>query len=341
VQGCLKMQTSCMVPPKRETRERGRSWRDRRWPGSLLTLAFMAWFLIGLILVDLSLCTSVSSKVSVVASIVPLGDFCQQVGGDLVQVQVLVPPGASEHTFEPSPSVVAKAAQARVFVYVGPGMEPWAERLLKMSEVSGRVVVEAVHGIALLEDETEGHALEGRSAGGEVHGHEGGNPHVWLHPVLAQGICRRIADAFIQVDPQHRTTYESNLQKYLKQLESLDEDFRKAVSAFRIKDFVSFHPAYSYLAKRYGLREAGVIELSPGREPTPRHIQQIVETIRKKGIRVVFAEPQLSPRVAEVIAKEARVRVLMLDPLGGRSPYGTNYVGLMKYNLSMLEEAMK
>ena len=197
----------------------------------------------------------------------------------------------------------------------------------EIPEAKGMVVVEAVHGIELLKDVGED-AAKGEKAQ-DHHAHEGGNPHVWLDPVLVQGICRRIAEAFIRVDPDHRGVYEAGLQQYVEQLEALDREIRSRVATFRIRDYVSFHPAFIYFARRYNLHEVGVIEAAPGREPTPRHLQ-LVAAIRRYGIRVVFAEPQLNPRVAEVIAQEAGVKVLMLDPIGGPPPYGSDYLKMMR-----------
>lgn len=301
--------------------------------------------------------SALAEKVPVVASILPLGDFCKQIGGDRVEVQVLVPPGASPHTFEPSPSVVAKATQAKVFVYIGAGMEPWAQRFLSSGDAT-RLVVEATHGIPLIQDAEDhdhvGEAQQGRLQGGHAqdesartgpgeratHHHGKGNPHVWLDPVIAQEISRAICRAFIQVDPGHEKFYQENLSRFSRELQGLHEDIQKKVSGFRIREYVCFHPAYAYFSRRYGLRQMGVIEPAPGREPAPRHIQRIVNAVRAHDIRVIFAEPQLSPRVAEVIAKEAGVKVLMLDPLGGRPPYGSDYLKMMRYNLSVMEEAM-
>lgn len=283
-----------------------------------------------------------AAKIPVVASILPLADFCRHLGGEQVEVQALVPPGASPHVFEPPPSVITRAAKARVFIYTGGGLEPWAEKLLYSRGSGNLEVVEAIHGIPLIQEVEKEHpskaAHEKHDAG---HRHEGGNPHVWLDPVLARGICRQIAAALIKVDPEHRAVYEANLQKYLQELDALDQEIARRVKAWRLHDFVCFHPAYTYFAKRYGLRQVGVIELAPGREPTPRHLQEIVAAIKKYGIRVVFAEPQLNPRVAEVIAREAGVKVLFLDPMGGRPPYGNDYLQLMRYNLGIMEEAMK
>jgi zinc transport system substrate-binding protein len=285
------------------------------------------------------------AKITVAASILPLGDFCKKIGGTNVDVSVLVPPGASPHTFEPSPSAVTKATQAKVFVYVGAGLDPWAERLLAAQRIPGRVVVEAVAGIPLLKDvdeqeHEEAGAKEPKAGEHHLH-HEAGNPHVWLDPVLAQDICRRIAQALIQVDPDHKNMYEVNLAMYLGKLQTLDQNIKAVVATFRYRDYVAFHPAYAYFSRRYGLKQVGVIEASPGREPSPRHLQRIIAAIKKTGVKAVFAEPQLNSRVAEVIAQEARVKVLVLDPLGGRPPYGSSYLKLMRHNLAVLVQAMQ
>ena len=291
-----------------------------------------------------------AGKLLVAATIVPLGDFCQKIGGDLVQVQVLIPPGASPHAFEPPPSVMARASQARVFVYVGAGMEPWADKLLRSRGGGGLVVVEAAQGVPLLKDTHPHHHEEAEKPGhsGRHHDEEesaglqqGGNPHIWLDPVLAQDICRKIASAFIQADPGHRAQYEANLKNYLAALEELNREIDSRARGWRLRDFVSFHPSFSYFARRYNLHEVGTIEAAPGREPTPRHLKNLVAAIRRYGIKVVFAEPQLNPRVAEVIAQEAGVKVLKLDPMGGAPPYGSDYLQLMRYNLAALDEALR
>jgi len=287
----------------------------------------------------------------VAATIVPLGDFCQKIGGDLVQVQVLIPPGASPHVFEPAPSVMARASQARVFVYIGAGLEPWATKLLRSRGPDNLVVVEAAHGIPLLGMTPHQHEPHKAEAGdhddhhpGKAAAHKGhlaGNPHIWLDPVLAQEICRKIAAALIQADPGHRAQYEANFKTYQAELAALDEEIKQHAQKWRLRDYVTFHPAFSYFARRYNLHEVGTIEAAPGREPTPRHLQDLVAAIRRYGIKVVFAEPQLNPRVAEVIAQEAGVKVLMLDPVGGSAPYGSDYLKLMRHNLAALDEALR
>jgi zinc transport system substrate-binding protein len=297
-----------------------------------------------------------AAKIPVAATIVPLGDFCRHLGGDLVEVQVLVPPGASPHVFEPPPSVMAGAFRARVFVYIGAGLEPWAAKIVASRESGKVAVVEAAQGIPLIKEvgghgagppggRPKGHepddGVEKAPGAHEGHHHEAGNPHIWLDPVLAQDICGRIAAAFIQVDPEHRALYEARRQQFMTALAALDQEIRQQVETWHLREFISFHPAFSYFARRYGLKEVGVLELAPGREATPRHLQEIVAAIRQYGLRVVFAEPQLNPRVAQVVAQEAGVKLLMLDPIGGRPPYGDDYLKLMRANLATMGEAMK
>jgi len=280
----------------------------------------------------------------VTASILPLGDFCQNLGGDRVAVQVLIPPGASPHVFEPSPTTAARAMESRVLVYVGAGLDPSVERLVHLRGSKGFLAVEAVHGIPLI---TEAHPQPAAKVEKEApsmvarHSHQQGNPHVWLDPVLAQDICRRITQAFIQADPEHRQHYEHNLSVYLDKLQKLHQDITEKVATFRRRDYVTFHPSFAYFARRYGLEEVGVIEAAPGREPSPRHLQKIIAAVKNTGLRAVFAEPQLSPRVAEVIAQEAGVKVLFLDPLGGRPPYGSDYLKLMRHNLEVFAQALQ
>jgi zinc transport system substrate-binding protein len=292
-----------------------------------------------------------AGKLLVAASIVPLGDFCQKVGGDLVQVQVLIPPGASPHLFEPAPSVMARAFQARVFVYIGAGLEPWATKLLRSRGPKDLVVVEAAQGMPLLgmdehhhdqkETGDQGHPARLSHEQGSPDTHLAGNPHIWMDPVLAQEICLKISKALIQADPDHRAQYEANCKDYQAELAALDQEIKQHAQQWRLRDYVSFHPAFAYFARRYNLHEVGTIEAAPGREPTPRHLQNLVAAIRRYGIKVVFAEPQLNPRVAEVIAQEAGVKVLMLDPMGGAAPYGSDYLKLMRHNLAALDAALR
>lgn len=285
-------------------------------------------------------------KIKVAASIFPLADIARNVGGDLVEVDVLIPAGASPHVFEPTPEAFRKFAQTRLFVMVGAGLEFWAQKLITATTGEDLVVVRAIDGVHLLRVNEHHRALQEHQAEDheiprEGDEHQGGNPHVWLDPLVAKSLAQRIALALIELSPEHAEELRQRLGSYLEKLNGLDETIRETVRQFQSKEFVAFHPAWSYFARRYGLVEVAVIQESPGREPTPKDLQRIIQIIEDYGIKAVFAEPQLNPSAASAIASEAGVKVLLLDPLGGADlPGRDSYIGLMDYNLEMMREAM-
>jgi zinc transport system substrate-binding protein len=273
-----------------------------------------------------------AARIPVVASIVPLGDLVRQVGGDRVQVRVLLPPGASPHTFEATPDAVREFAGARLFFQVGAGLESWAAALVQAA--GGVRTVTLSEGMDLIR------LAGGHEPPGDARTREPGNPHLWLDPLLALRMTGAIERALGEADPAGASVYRANAEAYGRSLRELDAEIRRTVSGFRVRSFVSFHPAWDYFARRYGLVQAGVIEESPGRDPTPRQLAAIVAAIRAAGIRAVFAEPQLNPKPAEVIAREAGVRVVILDPQGGL-PGRETYLDLMRWNLARMREAME
>jgi zinc transport system substrate-binding protein len=286
-------------------------------------------------------------KMRVAASILPLADFCRQIGGDRVEVQVLIPPGASPHAFEPSPGMLVDLTKAKVLVYIGAGLEPWLDKYTKALPGKKPAVVEVTHSIDLITkipehaEKEPSHGQQQANEAGHTHESGTGNPHVWLDPILALDICRQIAAAFILMDPENKAFYEQNLKHYEEKLSELDQKIAAETATFRLREFVGFHPSFTYLARRYKLKEAGIIEVAPGREPTPRALKNIIKAIHHYGIKVIFSEPQFNPRIAEVLAKEAGVSVLSLDPIGGRPPYGDDYLKMMQYNIETMAKAMK
>lgn len=277
-------------------------------------------------------------RIRVACSIFPLADIARNVGKEWVDVHVLIPPGASPHTFEPSPQEFKNFTNVRVFVMVGAGFEFWAEKLVTGSSGESLLVVRASEGVEL----TSGLASGDHRPNPTSPRAQEGNPHIWLDPAIARKITYRIAGALARADPDHAPSYLDNANEYACLLDSLDVEIREAIKGFKTKEYVALHPAWHYFSEAYGLREIGVIEESPGRGPTPKQLKRIVADIAKFKIKAVFAEPQLSAKAARAIAEEANVRVLILDPLGGEGiPGRDSYLGLMRYNLGVMREAME
>lgn len=268
-----------------------------------------------------------TGKMQVAASIAPLADFSRQVGGKYVDVEMLVPPGANPHTYQITPKQMDILSSAKVLVLNGIGLEYWANKAIDAANNPNLIVVETAKGLPVI-DTPEDHDE-----------HDGGNPHVWLDPQYAIKQVQAIQKAFSKADPAHAKYYASNANNYITQLKELDKEIAKQTSTFTSKSFIAFHPSWVYFARRYGLVEAAVIEQKPGREPSPSDIDEIVSTAKKIKAKAIFAEPQFSPKAAEVVAEEAGAKVLVLNPLG--NPPDFNYIKTMRDNLSQMSKALK
>ena len=256
-------------------------------------------------------------------SIAPLADFVHQVGKDRVDVITLVPPGASPHTYELTPSQVVQVAAARLLVLNGAGLEYWAPKLIEAIDNPRLEVVDTSRGMPLIDE-----------------GAHGANPHIWLDVRQAAKQVRDVRDALVKVDADHTADYQTNTAAYLAELDQLDLEIAAKVEGWRQKQFIAFHPAWVYFARRYGLEQAAVVEASPGREPSPAEVARIVETAKRIGARAIFAEPQLSPKAAQTVAAESGARVIFLDPLGG-TPNHREYIALMRYNVAQMALALE
>lgn len=295
-------------------------------------LAFLVFFLTAF-----SAFPCFGEKLQAAASIFPVADMVKQVGGDYVEVITIVPPGASPHTFELKPGVLKKISSVKIFFMIGAGLEYWNEKFVKSHD--GKLIKIALSdGVDLIHEKERHH---GEKAGKPHSEDTFANPHIWLDVEIAKSMVKKIAAALVIADKEHADYYGERSNKYLSELDRLDREIYAGAVKFKIKKYVAFHPAWDYFARRYGLESAGVIESVPGKSPTPLDIKNIVGNIKKHGVKAVFAEPQFNPKVAEVIAKEAGVKVMMLDPMGGPGIKDRgNYIDLMKYNLAVLQEAM-
>ncbi len=277
--------------------------------------------------------TVLAEPVKVVVSIHPLSDITKQIGRDKVIIKTLLPPAASPHTFEPTPKQMMELHDAKIFIKIGAGLEFWADRIVKAASNKNLMVVDLSKDMPLIYG-THKHEHE--------HAGQAADPHFWLDPVLTKKIVDKIASTLIKMDAPNKKFYEGNAEIYKKELDKLNEELIQKVGIFKTKGYVTFHPAWNYFSKRYGLRVIGVIEEAPGREPAPGDVARIIKNLKKSDIRVVFAEPQFNPKIAEAIAKEANAKVLFLDPIGAsNAPDRDTYIKLMRYNLSQMEKAMK
>ncbi len=268
--------------------------------------------------------TKGKGTVKVVASFLPLYDVARQVGGNLVEVRNLLPPGGSPHTFEPTPEDVKAVEEADLVFKLGLHLDDWMDRIVKGAGAEKKLVI--------LSKGVDTIPLSGNR--------EGVDPHIWMDPVRMKKIAQNVYEAYVRVYPEKKEVFKKNYEEYIKKLEELDNLYRTTLSKFKKKDFVTFHPFLNYQAKRYGMNQVAVVTEFAGKEPDPKRIIEVVNILKKKGVKVVFVEPEFSPKASETIAREIGGKVIKIDPIGSiDNPNRNTYIKNMQENLKSLEEA--
>jgi len=252
-----------------------------------------------------------AERVPVFVSIAPQAHFVQQIGKDLVNVQVLVEPGADPHTYEPRPQQMV--ALSKAVLYFAIGIEFEAAKLAKISAVNPRMkVVHTDHGVLKLP--MAGHTDHDTNDDDKTdHRHGGLDPHIWLSPPLVMLQARSILTSLQAVDPVHRSAYEANYRAFIMDIVDLDAQLRAAFDGLKGSSFMVFHPSWGTFAHTYGLNQVP-IEIE-GKSPKPAQLKDLIERARSNRIRVVFAQPQFSSKSAEQISRAIGGRVAVVDPL--------------------------
>jgi ABC-type Zn uptake system ZnuABC Zn-binding protein ZnuA len=276
------------------------------------------------------------AKLPVVTSFTVLADLIRQVGGDKVQVASLVPAGAEPHTYQPTPEDMKAAAQARLVFYNGAHLEEWWSQFIR--SVNPDVpVVELSKGLPALR--MSGVPMAGGHAGEEP------NPHFWLDVMNAKIYVERIRDTLSRVDPADAAYYARRAETYLAHLDSLDAWIRAQVATIppARRKLVTFHDAFPYFAKRYGFSISGYVVASPGKEASARELIDLIRRIRKERVPAVFAEAELNPKIMQILARDAGVKVVTNLYIGslGRGAEVNSYIALMRHDVTEIVNALK
>jgi zinc transport system substrate-binding protein len=261
-------------------------------------------------------------RLQIVAGFYPLQWTAERVGGDLVDVTSLTPPGAEAHDLELAPRDVGAIVDADLVVHLK-GFQP------------------AVDDAAA--NEAADHSWDAGTAADLVPAAEGSDakdPHFWLDPTRLAAVGDALADRLAKVDPDHATTYEQNAADLRADLDALDEEIGQALADCRVHTLVTSHEAFAYLGARYGLEVVGISGISPSQEPDPAALAQIADLVEERGVTTVYTETLVDPSVAETVAREAGVTTAVLDPIEGltdASP-GTDYLDVMRADADTLRE---
>lgn len=284
-------------------------------------------------------------EIRVAATISVIQDLVEEVGGERVEVETIVPVGGSPETFQPSPSDARKISESRVVFQNGLGLEGWLDGLLQSAGGEDMRVVELAEGLETIEDNGHAgeHAEEGEPGGEDEHAHAEGNPHLWLDVSNTQRYVEKIRDAMIEADPEGEEEYRANAEEYLKELEELDGYIREQVETVpeENRKLVTFHEAFPYFAEAYGFEQVGVILRNPDAEASSREVAGVVQTIREEDVPAIFTEPQFNAGLADTIAQETGVEVYELysDTLSDTAVAGS-YKEMMRTNTDRIVEAL-
>lgn len=321
--------------------------------------------LLAVLLLTLSACsgapatTSVASlKLNVVATTTLVGDVVRQVGGDAIQLTVLLPVGIDPHSFEPTPQDAALLAEADLVIANGAGLEEFLDRLLE-SAARDVPVIHASEGIPLMEshethehegeeEHEEGEEYEGEEHEGEEgHTHEGGDPHVWMDPNLVQVWVDNIEQALAKHDPSNTALFKANAEAYRKQLTELDGWIRQQVEQVpqNNRRLVTDHQSLGYFAARYGFEQTGAV--FPGftslAEPSAQELAELEDAIKNLGVQAVLVGVTVNPSLAQRVAEDTHVQLVMFytGSLSEADGPASSYLDFMRYNVGVIVEALK
>jgi manganese/iron transport system substrate-binding protein len=261
--------------------------------------------------------------IPVVTTFSTLNSFVEAVGGSHVQVQNLVPIGASPETYQPTPQDVATLSGARLVVENGAGIEAWLQHTIQNAGSASSHVLVLSNGMPVV----------------------GNNPHLWMDPVYAREYVRKIHDALIAIDPKDKADYDRNTSAYLIQLLALQNYVAREIQTIPAQQraMIIFHNAFDYYNRRFGIQTVGIIELSPGQDPNPEYIGHLVDLARAHHVRAVFSEPEYSPKLAETLAHSAGIHVVtnLYDDSIGEDPRVNNYVNMIRYDTGVIVQSLE
>ncbi|AKU26140.1 High-affinity zinc uptake system binding-protein ZnuA [Geobacillus stearothermophilus] len=289
-----------------------------------------------------------NDRLTIYTTVYPLEDFTKKIGGDLVEVKSIYPPGAEAHTFEPTTKTIEQIAGADAFIYIGHGMEPFAEKLKETLQNEHVQFLAATNGIELLEsNHEEGHEEEHQDEHGEEHEHDHGDkdPHVWLDPIRSIAVAENIRDLLVELNPEKKEQFNQNFAALKAKLERLDGQFRSVIEKAPKKEMLVAHAAYGYWEDRYGLRQLSVSGLSPTNEPSQKELAALIDLAKRHDIRYVLFERNTPAKIAETVQREIGAKALYLHNLESVTDedrkQGRDYFDLMEENIKTIEQALR
>lgn len=295
------------------------------------------------------------NTLSIYTTVYPLQYFAERIGGEHVEVSSIYPPGANEHTFEPTQKDMIALADADLFFYIGLGLEGFVEKAkttlanehVKLVATADNVSEEMLHiSTGHVHAEGEEHEDEHDHEGEESHGEEGEHDsHVWLSPVISKDLAAVIKDELVSAMPEYKEDFTENYDKLVLELDNLHADFESMAAETSKKTFFVSHAAFGYIAGHYGFTQVPVAGLNSQSEPSQKELMKIVDLAKKEDIQHIFFEQNVSSNLTEVIQKEVGAEPITLHNLSVLTSEDIKndetYFTIMKKNMEALKSALQ
>lgn len=300
-----------------------------------------------------------NDKLKVAASIFPIYDIVRQVAGEQVEVLLVLPPGASPHTFDISPALLRQLQDSQAFFMVGANLDSWLNdlsqsvpgaKLVDLSEYADLLPVGQSISDKNLDDYqdeySKDHDEDDHDLGNnkdpltDDHGHDYDfDPHYWLSPINGRLLALAIAEELSLLDPDNQVYYQERAINFINQLETLDKEWQIQLADLAKREIIVFHDAWNYFANHFKINIVASFEPFPGKSPSPQYLVKLQETIKYHQVTSLFIEPQLSTESLSTIANDLGVEIYLLDPIGGLEDR-SDYFSLLDFNVQSLRQAV-
>ena len=277
-------------------------------------------------IIYLILTSYIFSNINTVVSILPEQTFVKAIGGDKVNVSLMVAPGNSPHTYEPKPSQMVDIAKAQLYFAIDVEFEDvWLPKFKNLNP--NMHIIDLAEGIKKIQmqkaHKEESHAGHHHDA----HAHEGEDPHIWTAPSNVKIIAHNIYKALVKVDPENASYYKKRLDIFLASIDETDRQIMHILSTLGDHTkFMVFHPSWGYFAKAYNLEQIAV-EIE-GKEPKPKELIHLLKEAKEEKVNAIFTQPEFSDTTAKIIAKELQIPVVKVSPLSAN--WSENLIGMAK-----------
>ena len=254
---------------------------------------------------------SEADALGVAVTIAPLADFVKNIGGEHVDVTIMVPPGQSPHSYQPTQRQLKQLQDAEVYAKVGSGVDfelAYMDTLIEQNP--DMLVIDCSAGIELIggdDHEDSDHEDEG-------HHHEGTDPHIWNSPVNAKKMVENICEGLMEADPDHAGDYQANRDAYLQELDDLDAYIHDQLDSATNRYFMTYHPSFGYFAEEYNLTQLAIEH--GGKAPTFAVLDDCIDQADEHNLSYIFVAPQFATDHAETVADAINGETVFIDPLG-------------------------